>query len=70
MITASADSREQEEFPCYISTDESYYEVPKLSISKKTVEQMQETVRKFMGDVYGEVLNQSGPLKNIWITGL
>lgn len=61
VITASADSREQEEFPCYISTDESYYEVPKLSISKKTVEQMQETVRKFMGDVYGEVLNQSGP---------
>lgn len=35
VITASADSREQEEFPCYISTDESYYEVPKLSISKK-----------------------------------
>lgn len=61
VITASADSREQEEFPCYISTDESYYEVPKLSISKKTVKQMQETVRKFMGDVYGEVLNQSGP---------
>ena len=65
MITASADSREQEEFPCYISTDESYYEVPKLSISKKTVEQMQETVRKFMGDVYGEVLNQSGPSEKI-----
>lgn len=55
VITASADSREQEEFPCYISTDESYYEVPKLSISKK----ISRTDAGNSQEVYGRCLRGS-----------